>query len=161
MISRIQKTKQIGTHPKTTKQPINHMTLGQFYAANVTLHGQVCMLVLLQPLKFHSCWKRKKKGPCPCWRLSSFVSNPAACASLSMDRTEVCRPRLTVTSFHRRRTLQDYPFLSSRTEVSSWTAKKLCDIFLVSASWLSCCVYFPIKRRTYVQRAHQTDAELN
>ena len=56
MILLIQKTKQIGTHPKTTKQPINHMTLGQFYAVNVTLHGQVCMLELLfQPLKFHSC----------------------------------------------------------------------------------------------------------
>ena len=35
MILLIQKTKQIGTHPKTTKQPINHTTLGQFYAVNV------------------------------------------------------------------------------------------------------------------------------
>ena len=50
MILFIQKTSR--AHPKPTKQPINHTTLGQFYAVNVTLYGQVCMLELLyQPLK--------------------------------------------------------------------------------------------------------------
>ena len=39
--------KQAGAYPKTTKRPINHMTLGQFYIVNVTLNGQVCMLELL------------------------------------------------------------------------------------------------------------------
>ena len=41
------KEKKIDTDPKTTKQPVNHTTLGQFYAVNVTLYGQVCMLELL------------------------------------------------------------------------------------------------------------------
>ena len=62
MILWIQKTKQAGTHPKTTKQPINH-TLGQFYAVNVMLYRHTCMnaSIIVAALDISLLLKKKKK----------------------------------------------------------------------------------------------------
>ena len=63
MILWIQKTKQAGTHPKTTKQPINH-TLGQFYAVNVMLYRHTCMnaSIIVAAFDISLLLKKKKKS---------------------------------------------------------------------------------------------------